>query len=117
MAKPKPSIKVPVETTYEDPPAEVPPGEAPDPSVAETEPPAPELPVALAPAPDVPGPQWFRVTKGGRVFVDGAVAQLVEGSCVSEVTHNLAALRAAGIQLAESAGPAQRRDAYGEVVS
>ena len=118
MAKPKPSMKVPVEPTYEDPPSEVPPGEAPDPSVAETEPAPAELPAeAKAPQPEVAGPKWFRVTKAGRFFVDGSVATLAEGSCVSEATHDIAALRTAGIQLVPTDSPQRVRDVYGEVVS
>lgn len=117
MAKPtKSSMKVPVEPAYEDPPSDVPPAEAPDPSAVETEPAPPEPPPVVA-HPEVEGPKWFRVTKGGRFFVDGAVATLADGSCVSEATHPIDALRAAGIQLVESGPPTRPVDLYGEVIS
>lgn len=114
MARRKSAPKA-TEPTYEDPPPEVPPAESPDPAldVDEALPPVEALDPRLVSA-DVPAPKWFRVVRGGRFAVEGSLHHLPEGSQVSEATHSLEALAAAGIVLEPSDAPVRPVDCYGE---
>lgn len=88
MARKK-STPLPVEPV-EAPVVELP---APEPVVE-----APPPPVVVAPV--LPAaPVKYRVQRGGRFVVRGAVHHLATGSVVSEITHDLRALAVQGFKL------------------
>lgn len=113
MAKKRAEKPVVVEVppaTYDDAESLVPAGAAPSMPVAPEAP--PEAPPEADPV--VPHHEWFRTLSPGRVFVDGCVAVLAPGSLVSEATHDLAALRAAGVAMEPCDRIQRPLDAYGE---
>jgi len=70
---------------------------------------------ALAVASDeVPATEWWRVERSGHVAIDGSLHTIHQGSIVSAITHDLAALHAAGIALSPSGAPRRPLDAYGD---
>lgn len=57
--------------------------------------------------------QVFKVTKGGRYVREGFVTRLEEGSILTPITHDLADVRAQGIEFCPSPGTEQTFDQLG----